>query len=72
MIIGPGSAAWEVIRDLVNHLPIMITPRWVYSKSTPIALEMQAGAAIPVDTSLFPAAATDGMPMARAESIAVS
>jgi len=38
MIIGPGSAAWEVIRDLVNHLPIMITPRWVYSRSTPIAL----------------------------------
>jgi uncharacterized protein YbjT (DUF2867 family) len=38
MIIGPGSAAWEVVRDLVNHLPIMITPRWVYSNSTPIAL----------------------------------
>jgi uncharacterized protein YbjT (DUF2867 family) len=38
MIIGPGSAAWEVIRDLVNHLPLMITPRWVYSRSTPIAL----------------------------------
>lgn len=39
MIIGPGSAAWEVIRDLVNHLPVMVTPRWVFSKSTPIALE---------------------------------
>lgn len=38
MIIGPGSAAWEVIRDLVNHLPAMITPRWVHSRSTPIAL----------------------------------
>jgi uncharacterized protein YbjT (DUF2867 family) len=38
MIVGPGSAAWEVIRDLVNHLPIMITPRWVSSRSTPIAL----------------------------------
>jgi len=38
MIIGPGSAAWEVIRDLVNHLPLMITPRWVSSRSTPIAL----------------------------------
>ena len=38
MIIGPGSAAWEVIRDLVNHLPIMVTPRWVASRSTPIAL----------------------------------
>jgi len=39
MIVGPGSAAWEVMRDLVNHIPIMITPRWVLSKSTPIALE---------------------------------
>ncbi len=38
MIIGPGSAAWEVIRDLVNHLPLMITPRWVSSRSTPVAL----------------------------------
>ena len=39
MIIGPGSAAFEVMRDLVNHLPVMITPRWVYSKSPPIALD---------------------------------
>ena len=38
MIVGPGSAAWEVIRDLVNHLPVMVTPRWVSSRSTPIAL----------------------------------
>ena len=38
MIIGPGSAAWEIIRDLVNHLPLMVTPRWVHSRSTPIAL----------------------------------
>jgi uncharacterized protein YbjT (DUF2867 family) len=39
MIVGPGSAAWEVMRDLVNHLPVMVTPRWVRSRSTPIALE---------------------------------
>ncbi len=39
IIIGPGSAAYEVIRDLVNHLPLMITPRWVRSKSAPIALD---------------------------------
>ena len=39
MIIGPGSAAWEVIRDLVNNLPVMVTPRWVFSRSTPIALD---------------------------------
>ncbi|HSN70187.1 MAG TPA: DUF2867 domain-containing protein [Steroidobacteraceae bacterium] len=39
MIVGPGSAAFEVIRDLVNHLPLMVTPRWVRRRSTPIALE---------------------------------
>ena len=39
MIVGPGSAAYEVIRDLVNYLPVMVTPRWVQSRSTPIALD---------------------------------
>jgi uncharacterized protein YbjT (DUF2867 family)/uncharacterized protein YndB with AHSA1/START domain len=39
IIVGPGSASFEIIRDLVNHLPLMITPRWVRSKSPPIALE---------------------------------
>ena len=38
IIVGPGSAAYEVIRDLVYHLPLMVTPRWVQSKSSPIAL----------------------------------
>jgi uncharacterized protein YbjT (DUF2867 family) len=39
IIVGPGSAAFEVMRDLVFHLPVMITPRWVRAKSTPIALD---------------------------------
>ena len=38
VIIGPGSAAFEVIRDLVFHLPAMVTPQWVRSRSQPIAL----------------------------------
>ncbi len=38
IIVGPGSAAYEVMRDLVYHLPVMVTPRWVRSKSSPIAL----------------------------------
>ncbi len=38
IIIGPGSAAFEVMRDLVLHLPVMVTPRWVRAKSPPIAL----------------------------------
>ncbi len=39
IIVGPGSAAFEVMRDLVYHLPLMVTPRWVRSKSPPIALD---------------------------------
>ncbi len=39
IIVGPGSAAFEVMRDLVYHLPVMITPRWVRAKSPPIALD---------------------------------
>ncbi len=39
LIVGPGSAGFEVLRDLVNHLPMMITPRWVQSRTQPIALD---------------------------------
>ncbi|EAQ97589.1 DUF2867 domain-containing protein [Congregibacter litoralis] len=38
IIIGPGSAAFEVMRDLALNLPVMITPRWVRATSPPIAL----------------------------------
>ncbi|MGJ7456661.1 DUF2867 domain-containing protein [Halomonas sp. RA08-2] len=39
IIIGAGSAAFEVMRDLVAHLPVMVTPRWVSVSSPPVALE---------------------------------
>ena len=39
IIVGPGSAAFEVMRDLVLHLPLMVTPRWVFAQSPPIALQ---------------------------------
>lgn len=39
IIIGPGSAAFEVMRDLTLNLPVMITPRWVRATSPPIALD---------------------------------
>ena len=39
IIVGPGSAAYEVMRDLVYHLPLMVTPKWVQSRSSPIALD---------------------------------
>jgi uncharacterized protein YbjT (DUF2867 family) len=39
IIVGPGSAAFEVMRDLVLRLPVMVTPKWVQAKSPPIALD---------------------------------
>ena len=38
IIVGPGSAAFEVMRDFVYHLPIIVTPKWVKSRTSPIAL----------------------------------
>ncbi len=39
VIIGPGSAAFEIMRDFVYNMPVLITPKWVDSKANPIALE---------------------------------
>ncbi|MBY7665950.1 DUF2867 domain-containing protein [Vibrio anguillarum] len=39
VILGPGSAAFEIMRDFVYNLPMLITPKWVDSKANPIALE---------------------------------
>ena len=38
IIIGSGSASFEIIRDLVEKLPVMIAPRWLKTKSQPIAI----------------------------------
>lgn len=38
IIIGSGSASFEIIRDLVEKLPVMLTPKWVLTKSQPIAI----------------------------------
>lgn len=39
IIIGSGSASFEMIRALVERLPVMITPRWVNTPAQPIAIE---------------------------------
>jgi uncharacterized protein YbjT (DUF2867 family) len=39
IIIGAGSLSFEMIRALVQRLPVMITPRWVRIKTQPIAIE---------------------------------
>jgi uncharacterized protein YbjT (DUF2867 family) len=39
VIIGAGGVAFEIVRYLVERLPVMVCPRWVITKSQPIAVE---------------------------------
>jgi uncharacterized protein YbjT (DUF2867 family) len=38
IIIGSGSASFEIMRDLVEKLPVMITPKWLNTKCQPIGI----------------------------------
>ena len=38
IIVGSGSSSFEIIRDLCEKLPVMITPKWVLTKTQPIAI----------------------------------
>jgi uncharacterized protein YbjT (DUF2867 family) len=38
IIVGHGGISWEMTRQLVEHLPAMITPRWAKTKTQPIAI----------------------------------
>jgi uncharacterized protein YbjT (DUF2867 family) len=39
IVIGSGSLSFEMIRALVERLPVMVTPRWVRTKAQPIAID---------------------------------
>jgi uncharacterized protein YbjT (DUF2867 family) len=39
LIIGAGSASYTMLRQLVERLPVMITPRWVDTRTQPIAID---------------------------------
>ncbi len=39
IVIGSGSTSFEMIRALVDRLPVMVTPRWVDTRTQPIAIE---------------------------------
>jgi uncharacterized protein YbjT (DUF2867 family) len=43
MIIGSGSASFEILRYLVERLPVMLTPRWLRTESQPIAVDNVLG-----------------------------
>ncbi|GGW42554.1 SDR family oxidoreductase [Arenibacter certesii] len=38
IIVGSGSSSFEIIRDLVEKLPIMIAPKWLNTKTQPLAI----------------------------------
>ena len=38
IIVGHGGISWEMTRQLVEHLPAMVTPRWVRTRTQPIAV----------------------------------
>jgi len=38
IIVGSGSSSFEIIRDLVEKLPVMIAPKWLNTKTQPIAI----------------------------------
>jgi uncharacterized protein YbjT (DUF2867 family) len=39
IIVGHGGLSWELTRQLVEHLPAMVTPRWVRTRTQPIAVD---------------------------------
>ena len=57
VVIGSGSASFEMIRALVERLPVMITPRWVNTAAQPIAIEdvidyLAAATRLPLESSV--------------------
>ena len=39
MVLGHGSASWQIVRDLAVRLPVMVLPKWLASRTRPIALK---------------------------------
>ena len=54
IIVGSGSSSFEIIRDLVEKLPVMITPQWLNTKCQPVAIrnviEFLTGVLLKVET----------------------
>ena len=59
IVIGSGSASYEIVRALVETLPVMVTPRWVETGAQPIAIEdlleylLAALATEPAESAIF-------------------
>jgi len=57
IIIGAGSASFEIIYNLLQKLPVMVTPKWVTTRTQPVAVDdvlayLEAAIAVEVQTDL--------------------
>lgn len=39
IVVGAGGLSWEMTRQLVDHLPVMVTPKWVRTRTQPIYID---------------------------------
>ena len=39
IVIGDGGISWEILRQLVARLPVMVTPKWVQTRTQPVAID---------------------------------
>jgi len=58
MIVGHGSLSWLIVRDLAARLPVMVLPRWLKSRTQPIAIDdvvaaLVAALDIPISESVW-------------------
>jgi uncharacterized protein YbjT (DUF2867 family) len=58
MVIGHGSASWQIVRDLAMRLPFMVLPRWLRSLTRPVALQdvieaLLGASQIPLESSVW-------------------
>jgi uncharacterized protein YbjT (DUF2867 family) len=56
MIVGYGSASWQIVRDLAARLPAMVLPRWLQTRSQPVAIDdvivaLASGMRVPLSSS---------------------
>ncbi|HEX8107939.1 MAG TPA: NAD(P)H-binding protein, partial [Kofleriaceae bacterium] len=62
MIVGNGSASWQIVRDLAERLPFMILPRWLDTRTCPIALPDAIAALLDARDVPLPASAWFDIP----------
>lgn len=63
IVVGQGSISWELLCQLVEHLPVMITPKWVRTTTQPIAIDDVVDALVAAaDSEVPPGAYEVGAP----------